>query len=76
MGFSPTETLHTLDLFGFYLPPLLGWAVAAAVPYALLRWGLTRLGFYHYVWHRALFDMALYVVILGGMVLTGGGGWS
>jgi hypothetical protein len=66
--------LDTLDLFGFYLPSLMLWAVVACLPCILLSWGLRRLGFYRFVWHRALFDMALYVIILGGLVLAGGQG--
>ena len=36
---------------------------------SLLRRLLERTGAYRYVWHRALFDLALYVVLLGAVVL-------
>ncbi|UIY44850.1 DUF1656 domain-containing protein [Methylobacterium radiotolerans] len=42
-----------------------------AVAFALslpLRRLLAATGFYRLVWHRPLFDLALYVVLLGGVV--------
>jgi hypothetical protein len=75
MNLSIPSTLDTLDFFGFYLPAPLVWAAFAALPCALLCWGLRRLGFYRLVWHRALVDMALYVIILGSVILAEGGGW-
>ena len=33
-----------------------------------LRWMLAWIGFYRLVWHRPLFDLALYVVLLGTVV--------
>ena len=56
-----------IDLYGVYLSPLLALGVAAlAVSYPLRRL-LDRLGLYRWVWHRALFDVALYVLVLGGL---------
>jgi len=57
-----------IDLYGVFVPPLLLW-VGAALPLTaglrrLLRW----LGFYRLVWHRPLFDLALLVIVLGGVV--------
>jgi hypothetical protein len=34
----------------------------------LLRAVFSRTGFYRVVWHRALFDVALFVCLLGGVV--------
>ncbi len=56
------------DFFGVYLPPLL--------PAGLIAWGITvllvralnRVGFYRFVWHRPLANVALYVLVLGGTV--------
>ncbi|HXU58686.1 MAG TPA: DUF1656 domain-containing protein [Verrucomicrobiae bacterium] len=76
MSFSLPSSLDTIDLFGFYLPAPLIWAAFAVLPCVLLCWGLRRLGFYRLVWHRALFDMALYVIILGSAILAKGGGWQ
>jgi hypothetical protein len=34
---------------------------------------IERSGLYRYVWHRALFDLALYVCLLGGVVYLASG---
>ena len=69
------DSLRPLDFFGFYLPPLVLWVVVAFVLFMLLRWGLDRIGAYAFIWHRPLFDAALFVVILGGLVFSGGTRW-
>ncbi|MDR6950712.1 hypothetical protein J2X65_000055 [Ancylobacter sp. 3268] len=73
-------TLYAPELFGFYLPPVLLWALIALVPFLILRWLLARTGFYRFVWHRPLFDVALYVILFGGVIfgvpaVLGGAGW-
>jgi hypothetical protein len=60
--------IKEIDAFGVYLPPLLGYLVATAVAWYVLRWGLERLGVYRYVWHPPLFNTALYVILLGALV--------
>jgi hypothetical protein len=69
------ESLHPLYFFGFYLPPLVLWIVVALIPFILVRWGLGRIGAYGYVWHRPLFEAALFVAILGGVIFSGGTRW-
>jgi hypothetical protein len=53
------------DLNGVFVAGVLVWAVVA---YAI-RMGLTRIfariGLYRLVWHRPLFDFALFVVMWG-----------
>ncbi|MCJ8145081.1 DUF1656 domain-containing protein [Ancylobacter sp. A5.8] len=66
---------HTVELVGFYLPPLLIWALVALVPFLLLRAILDRSGLYRFVWHRSLFNLALYVLLLGGAVFLGNAQW-
>jgi Protein of unknown function (DUF1656) len=66
---------HDVELVGFYLSPLLLWAVAALIPFALVRWLLERAGLYRFVWHRSLFNLALYVLLVGGAVLFGNLPW-
>lgn len=73
-------SFHTPEFLGFYLPPLLIWGLIALVPYFALRWALARIGFYRFVWHRPLFDAALYVILLGIAIfglpsVKGGMGW-
>ena len=54
-----------IDFFGVLFPPLLVWLgialVLAALPRRLLGWA----GVYRLVWHRALFDLALLIILLG-----------
>lgn len=69
------HSLRPLDFFGFYLPPILLWMLVVLVPFVVLRWVLGRLGFYAHVWHRPLFDTALFVVFLGILVFSGGTRW-
>lgn len=53
---------------GVLVPTLMLWGLIALVLSTLLRSVLAALGFYRFVWHRALFDLALTVILLGGTV--------
>jgi hypothetical protein len=56
------------DLFGIYLPPLmLAGLLAWPVTWLLFR-ALNRFGFYRFVWHRPMVNLALFVLVLGGIV--------
>ena len=61
--------IREIDLFGVYVSPMLAFMAAALLLWLALRRVLERTGAYRYVWHRALFDLALYVVLLGAVVL-------
>ncbi|MEQ1940173.1 DUF1656 domain-containing protein [Mesorhizobium sp. CN5-321] len=56
-----------INLFGVYLPALLVLMLAAFVVARIVTQVLSRTGLYSIVWHRALFNLALYVLILGAM---------
>jgi uncharacterized protein DUF1656 len=71
MSVPTLAAFHTLEIAGFYLPPLMLWAGATLVPFIIVRWLLERFGFYRYVWHRPLFNLALYVLLVGGVVFLG-----
>ena len=58
------------DFYGVFLPSLLIWMVIAFLLHVALRQILSLLGVYKYVWHRPLFDIALYVVLTGVVVET------
>ncbi|CAH1652101.1 MULTISPECIES: DUF1656 domain-containing protein [unclassified Chelatococcus] len=64
-----TAAFYTPEAFGFYLPPFMIWAVFALLPFLALRWLLGVAGFYRLIWHRPLFDAALYVIMLGMIIL-------
>jgi hypothetical protein len=67
--FVPQTAFYTPEAFGFYLPPLLMWGLLTLLPFLALRWLLGTAGFYRLVWHKPLFDTALYVILLGALML-------
>ena len=54
-----------VSLYGLYLPPLLLLTLAALLISRALNLALARTGFYRLVWHPALFDFSLFVIVLG-----------
>lgn len=54
-----------LDVSGVLLPTLLVMMAVAYLLYLPLHALLTRLNFYRLVWHRALFNVALYALLVG-----------
>lgn len=54
---------HILEL---YAPASLVSAIIAGLLILLIRRALARVGFYRYVWHPGLFDLALWVVLWTG----------
>ncbi|AIA30984.1 MULTISPECIES: DUF1656 domain-containing protein [Leptospirillum] len=56
--------MKEMDFFGVFLSPFLAWALFAFVLLWGIRFLLFRLGFYRYVWHRSLFDISLYLIVL------------
>jgi hypothetical protein len=53
------------DIYGVYFPAFLVLAGIAFVLHLLVKRLLDACGVYRFVWHRALFDLALYVIMLG-----------
>ncbi|MGE7417348.1 DUF1656 domain-containing protein [Methylobacterium tarhaniae] len=56
------------DLYGVFVPSLAAWMLLAFLVSLPLRRLLAWTGFYRLVWHRPLFDLALYVALLGAVV--------
>jgi uncharacterized integral membrane protein len=54
-----------LSLYGVYVPTLLIMLFAAYLLKNLVRSLLVRVGFYRWVWHPPLFNLALYVMLVG-----------
>jgi Protein of unknown function (DUF1656) len=56
------------DIYGVFVPALLVFAILAL----LLSLALTRLleaiGFYRFVWHRPLFNLALGIILFAAVV--------
>lgn len=57
-----------LDILGVFVPALLAWVLLALLLAGLLRRAFDRLGLYRHVWHPPLFNAALFVLLLGGIV--------
>ncbi|MRN66046.1 DUF1656 domain-containing protein [Brucella sp. 10RB9213] len=53
------------DIYGIYIPSLGLLALAAYFANTLMQRLLARVHFYRFVWHRPLFDAAMYFCILG-----------
>ena len=56
-----------LDVYGVFVPVLLVWALIALALTAVLRRCLAGIGFYRLVWHRALVDLSLFVLLLAAV---------
>ncbi|MGC7411481.1 DUF1656 domain-containing protein [Pandoraea iniqua] len=57
-----------IDIYGVFVPMLLALMIVAFVLTGALRFVLARIGFYKLVWHRSLFNLAVYIIALGGIV--------
>ena len=56
------------DIYGVFVPALLVFAIAALLLTLVLTRLLQVIGFYRFVWHRPLFDVALGVILFGAVV--------
>ena len=56
-----------LDISGVFLPTLLVLMGITYLLYLGVHAVLTRLHFYRLVWHRALFNVGLYALLLGAV---------
>jgi len=59
---------YELDIYGVLVPALLLWLIVAYALCAGVSRIMHRFGLYRLVWHRALFNFALYVCLLGIVV--------
>lgn len=59
------------DIYGVYLPSFLVFATIAFLLHLAVKRMFDSCGIYRYVWHRPLFDLAIFVILLG--VVTAGG---
>ena len=53
------------DIYGVYFPAFAIFAAIAFLLQIVIKRFLEACGFYRLVWHRALFDLAIYVILLG-----------
>lgn len=62
-----------LDIYGIYIPTLGALALISFAINIVAQRVLARVGFYRFVWHRPLFDAAMYVCFLGLFVVIANG---
>jgi protein AaeX len=59
------------DIYGVYFPAFAVFAAIAFLLQLIINRPLNAVGFYRLVWHRALFDLAIYVILLGVVTVVG-----
>lgn len=55
------------DIYGVYLPGFFALMLVAYLVTLLLRCIAGRIGVYSIVWHRALFDFCIYLLVLSAL---------
>ena len=63
-------TFLEIDLLGVYVAPISLLIIAAWFITIALRRIADRFGVMRHVWHPALFEFALYIIVLSSMVLV------
>ena len=58
------------DIYGVYFPAFAIFAAIALLLQLMAKRLLNAFGFYRLVWHRALFDLAMFVILLGIVTAT------
>jgi len=57
------------DIFGVFVSSLLVWMAVAYVLHRLVRTVANRAGIRNFVWHPPLFDFAIYLILLGAVLV-------
>ncbi|MDR5826206.1 DUF1656 domain-containing protein [Caballeronia sp. LZ043] len=61
--------LSEFNFFGIYLPPFFVYSCVTAPIFFLLRALMAKSGVLHFVWHAALFEFSLSVILLSALIL-------
>jgi hypothetical protein len=56
--------LKEIDICGVYMSPFVGYLAVALLIFFPLRILFDRWAIQRYVWHRSLFDLSIFVIIL------------
>jgi hypothetical protein len=59
-----------IDIFGVFVPAILVLMLIAYLINLVIRTLLGRVGFYRLVWHRSIFDLSIYVLVLAVVVVV------
>jgi hypothetical protein len=58
-----------VNIYGVYVAPISLMLIAAWLLLIPMRWVAVRAGLLRYVWHPALFEFAIYMIVLSLIVL-------
>jgi hypothetical protein len=61
-----------IDVFGVYVAPIVPLMLLAFVATRALRWVAVAAGLFRWVWHPALFEFSVYLIVLTALVLAVG----
>lgn len=59
-----------IDIYGVFLPAVLVLMLVSYVVSLCITKLFARVGFYRFVWHRSIFDLAIFVIVLGVVVIV------
>jgi protein AaeX len=59
------------DIYGVYFPIFVVFAAIAFLLLLAIKRLLDACAFYRFVWHRPLFDLAIYVILIGVVTAVG-----
>jgi hypothetical protein len=59
------------DIYGVYVPLLAVFGGVAFLLQLAVKRAFDALGFYRFVWHRPLFDLSIFVILLGAVTAIG-----
>ena len=61
-----------IDVLGVYIAPIVPLMIVALLIMLALRWLALALGMFRWIWHPALFEFSVYVIVLTIVVITSG----
>ena len=61
-----------IDILGVYVAPIVPLMIVAFLVTLVLRWVALALGLFRWIWHPALFELSVYLIVLTGVVVTAG----
>ncbi|MFK4441680.1 undecaprenyl pyrophosphate phosphatase UppP [Caballeronia udeis] len=59
-----------IDIYGVYLPAVLVLMLVSYLFCLIVTRVFARVGLYRFIWHRSIFDLAIYVIVLGVVVIV------
>ena len=60
------------NVFGVYVAPIVPMMIVALLITFALRWLALALGLFRWIWHPALFEFSVYLIVLTAVVVTAG----